>query len=104
MPTPWWPAAHAQPEVVAAAKRINTGGMISSREGAYPVAITAIEPSVEAPVSIHAENVVAGRYLMDDDLDAVFIGRAWPICWTSASATASPCWGAPNTKPCASAP
>ena len=69
-------AAYAQPEVVSAAKRINTGGMIISREGAYPVAITAIEPSVEAPVSIQAENVVEGRYLMDEDLDAVFIGRA----------------------------
>ena len=69
-------AAKAQPEVVAAAKRINTGGMISSREGAYPVAITGIEPSVEAPVSIQAENVVDGRYLMDEDVDAIFIGRA----------------------------
>ena len=69
-------AAYAQPEVVSAAKRINTGGMISSREGAYPVAITGVEPSVEAPVSIQAENVVEGRYLVDEDLDAVFIGKA----------------------------
>jgi ABC-type lipoprotein release transport system permease subunit len=69
-------AAEAQPEVVFAAKRINTGGMISSHEGAYPVAITGIEPSVEGPRSIQAENVLEGRYLVDDDQDAVFIGKA----------------------------
>lgn len=69
-------AARAQPEVLTAAKRINTGGMISSHEGAYPVAITGIEPSVEGPGSIQAENIVNGRYLMDEDLDAVFIGKA----------------------------
>ena len=38
-------AAEAQPEVVAAAKRINTGGLVSTRAGAFPVEITAIEPA-----------------------------------------------------------
>ena len=69
-------AAYEQPEVVTAAKRINTGGMLSSHAGAYPVAITAIEPSVEAQVSLQAANVAAGRYLDDADLDAIFIGDA----------------------------
>lgn len=68
-------AARAQPQVVAAAQRINTSGLISSREGAYPVVITGIEPDVEAAHSIQAENVVAGRYLLPEDLDAVFLGQ-----------------------------
>ncbi len=69
-------AAKSQPQVVAATQRINTGGMLSSHEGAYPVTITAVEPSLEAPVSLQAANVNAGRYLVDEDLDAVFIGGA----------------------------
>ncbi|MEZ4867921.1 MAG: FtsX-like permease family protein [Caldilineaceae bacterium] len=68
-------AARSLPQVVAATKRINTGGMVSSSEGTFPVAITAVEPSVEAPLSIQAEHVAAGRYLHDDDGDAIFIGR-----------------------------
>ncbi len=53
-------AALAQPHVLAAAKRINTGGVVSSREGAFPVAITGVEPSVEAPHSIQANAIVEG--------------------------------------------
>lgn len=68
-------AARALPQVTMAAKRINTGGMISSREGAFPVAITAIEPAIEAPHSIQAENIVAGRFLLPEDGDAVVLGR-----------------------------
>jgi ABC-type lipoprotein release transport system permease subunit len=68
-------AARALPQVTLAAKRINTGGMISSREGAFPVAITAIEPAIEAPHSIQAENIVAGRFLLPEDGDAVVLGR-----------------------------
>ena len=68
-------AASAQPDVVAAAKRINTGGMISSHEGAFSVVITAIEPQIEAPLSIQAENVVAGRFLQPGEGDAIFIGK-----------------------------
>jgi ABC-type lipoprotein release transport system permease subunit len=65
----------SQPEVKLAAKRINTGGMISSSEGAYPISITALEPAVEQANSIQAENIVAGRYLLPEDGDAVFIGK-----------------------------
>src|SRR5690606_16529601 len=67
--------ARAQPQVLLAAKRINTNGLVSSREGAFPVSITGLEPAVEEPHSIQAENIVAGRYLLPEDADAVFIGQ-----------------------------
>jgi ABC-type lipoprotein release transport system permease subunit len=70
-------AALAQPETVVVAKRIETGGMVSSREATMPVAITGIEPEQEAPsVSLVAENVVQGRYLQGDDEDVLLIGEA----------------------------
>jgi ABC-type lipoprotein release transport system permease subunit len=65
----------SQPQVVAATRRINTVGIVSSHGGSYPVVITAVEPSVEAPLSIQAENIRAGRYLVDEDADAVLIGK-----------------------------
>jgi ABC-type lipoprotein release transport system permease subunit len=68
-------AAQTQPEVTAAVKRIQTGGLVNSREGAFPVVITAIEPGAEAPHSIQAENIVQGRFLLDDEGDAVVIGK-----------------------------
>jgi ABC-type lipoprotein release transport system permease subunit len=68
-------AATAQPEVVAAAKRISTGGIVSTREGSFPVRITAIQPSIEAPLSMQAENIAAGRFLLDEDGDAVLLGQ-----------------------------
>lgn len=68
-------AATAQPEVTATAKRINTGGIISSREGAFPVVITAIEPGIEATYSLQAENISEGRFLQDAEGDAIVIGK-----------------------------
>ncbi|MFQ5576544.1 MAG: ABC transporter permease [Anaerolineae bacterium] len=65
----------AQPEVVAVSKRINTGGMVSSNEGAYPVSITAIQPESEATVSLVAENITQGRFLDSADGDAILIGQ-----------------------------
>ena len=65
----------AQPQVKSASKRINTGGMISSREGAYSVAITAIEPDQEVAQSLQAENIIEGRFLLPEDGDAVLIGK-----------------------------
>ena len=65
----------AQPEVVAVSKRINTGGMVSSREGSYPVSITAIQPESEATVSLVAENIAQGRFLTGDDGDNILIGQ-----------------------------
>ena len=67
--------ALAQAQVVAAAKRISTSGLVSSREGAYPVVITAIEPVVEEPLSIHAENISQGRFLLEGEGDAIIIGK-----------------------------
>jgi len=69
-------AALAQPEVVAVAQRIETGGMVSSREGTMAVVITGIEPEQEASVSLVAENVVQGRYLKGNDEDVLLIGEA----------------------------
>ena len=66
----------AQPKVVAASKRINTGGFLSSREATMPVVIIGIEPGNEAPVSLVAKNINQGRYLSAGDEDLVLIGRA----------------------------
>jgi ABC-type lipoprotein release transport system permease subunit len=69
-------AATAQPEVIAVVQRIETGGMVSSREGTLSVVITGIEPEKEASVSLVAENVVQGRWLQSDDEDVLLIGQA----------------------------
>ena len=68
-------AALAQPQVVAATQRINTGGLITSREGAFAVAIVGIEPEKEQAVNLAAQHVVAGRYLTAADQDLVLIGK-----------------------------
>jgi ABC-type lipoprotein release transport system permease subunit len=68
-------AALAQPQVVAATQRINTGGLITSREGAFAVAIVGIEPEKEVAVNLAAQHVVAGRYLTAADQDLVLIGK-----------------------------
>ncbi len=68
-------AARSQRHVVSAAQRIQTGGLVATRRGSHPVSITAIEPEVEAPVSIIAEHVSYGRFLRTDDKDAIVIGR-----------------------------
>lgn len=68
-------ASEVQPAVLAAARRIHTGGIVTNREGSFPVAITGVEPEIEQALSIQAENVAEGRYLLPDDGDAVFIGR-----------------------------
>jgi len=68
--------AHARPEVVAVSKRINTGGIVGSRGGTYPVSITAIEPEVEAPISLVAENISQGRFLTAEDRDSIVIGQS----------------------------
>jgi len=65
----------AQPGVVVASRRINTGGLASSREGAFAVGITAIEPEIEQSVNLAGQNVVAGRALTAGDGDSIFIGK-----------------------------
>ena len=69
-------AALVQAQVVAASRRIETSGMVSSREGTMPVVITGIEPEQEAPASLVAENIAQGRYLEAGDEDVLLIGQA----------------------------
>jgi ABC-type lipoprotein release transport system permease subunit len=69
-------AARAQPQVKAATRRIATAGIVSSRGNSLPVSITAIEPGIEAPLSLQAENITQGRFLSDEDGDAILIGQA----------------------------
>jgi ABC-type lipoprotein release transport system permease subunit len=68
-------AALAQPNVIAAARRIQTGGLITNHEGSFSMSIIGIEPQAEAPVSLIAEHVVDGRYLQPDDQDSILIGK-----------------------------
>jgi len=68
-------AANSQPNVIAAARRIQTGGLISNREGAFPMSIIGIDPEAEAPVSLIAEHIVEGRYVEPEDEDSVLIGK-----------------------------
>ena len=44
-------SAEAHPNVVLATKRINTGGMVTNREGAFSVTIVGLETEKEAPFS-----------------------------------------------------
>jgi ABC-type lipoprotein release transport system permease subunit len=45
-------SAEANPLVLAATQRINTGGLVTSREGAFAVGITGVEPERELSVNI----------------------------------------------------
>ncbi len=64
-----------EPQVVVASKRINTGGLVSSRAGTYPVIITAIEPEKETDISLISENIAQGRFLTSEDSDAILLGN-----------------------------
>jgi len=66
--------AMEHPEVLLASKRIRTSGMLNERGEIYPVTITGLEPSVEAPISLIAAHIVAGRFLEDGDEDMILIG------------------------------
>jgi len=68
-------AALSRPEVQSATRRIVTGGMITSREGAFGVSITGIEPEAEAEVNLAAQHLSAGRYLTSADEDMIYIGK-----------------------------
>jgi putative ABC transport system permease protein len=69
-------AARAQSQVVAASRRINTGGFVSSREATIPVMISGIEPELEAPVGLLIRNISQGRYLTAGDEDHILVGQA----------------------------
>jgi len=68
-------AALSNPEVVTASRRIVTGGLMTNREGAFPVSIIGVEPDVEAPVSLVKKYTVEGRWLIATDRDVILIGR-----------------------------
>ena len=68
-------AAEALPNVVLASKRINTGGMVTNREGAFSVKIVGLEAEKEASISTIAQSISEGRFLQPDDGDLIFIGQ-----------------------------
>ena len=68
-------AAEANPLTLAATQRISTGGLVTSREGAFSVGIIGVEPEKEMAVNIIGQNVKDGRNLTSADLDSVLIGK-----------------------------
>ena len=68
-------AAEANPLVLAATQRINTGGLVTSREGAFAVGITGVEPEKELTANIIGQYVKEGRNLTSDDTDNILIGK-----------------------------
>jgi ABC-type lipoprotein release transport system permease subunit len=61
--------------VVAASRRIVSGGLISNHTGALGVNIVGIEPEREKSVSLIANNISAGAYLRAADGDVILIGK-----------------------------
>jgi ABC-type lipoprotein release transport system permease subunit len=68
-------AAESNPLTLAASQRIHTGGLVTSREGAFSVGITGVEPEKEISVNVIGQNVKEGRNLTSDDLDNILIGK-----------------------------
>ena len=68
-------AAEALPNVVLATKRINTGGMVTNREGAFSVTIVGLETEKVSSHSTIAQNMTAGRFLSPNDGDLIVIGQ-----------------------------
>jgi len=68
-------AAESNPMVLAATQRIVTGGLVTSREGAFAVGINGIEPEKEIKVNIIGQYVSEGRNLTSDDTDSLLIGK-----------------------------
>jgi ABC-type lipoprotein release transport system permease subunit len=70
-------AAKDLPNVEAVLRHANTGGLVSNREGIFPVGIYGIEPEKEALVNpiFQEEFLYDGRMLQSGDEDVVFIGK-----------------------------
>jgi ABC-type lipoprotein release transport system permease subunit len=68
-------AAELNPSTLGATQRINTGGLVTSREGAFGVGITGVEPEKELTVNIIGQYVKAGRNLTSADTDSLLIGK-----------------------------
>lgn len=78
--------ALAHTDVISATRRIQTGGLLSNREGAFGVSIIGIDPEAEAapiqtgndagkPLSLIAQNIKEGEWLTADGGDVILIGR-----------------------------
>jgi ABC-type lipoprotein release transport system permease subunit len=72
-------AAEANPQVLGATQRINTGGLVTNHEGAFAVGITGVQPENELNVNIIGQNVKAGRNLTSADGDVILIGKGLPM-------------------------
>jgi ABC-type lipoprotein release transport system permease subunit len=68
-------AAEANSATLGATQRINTGGLVTSREGAFGVGITGVESEKEQTVNIIGQYVKAGRNLASADTDSILIGK-----------------------------
>jgi putative ABC transport system permease protein len=65
-------AAAPRDELVAILPRVTVGGLVQSASSSIPARIGGVDPAREAPVSIVAEKIVAGRFLeAGDRLEAV---------------------------------
>ncbi len=64
-----------QKNVLAVFRRIKTSGMISASGATAAVGIIGVKPSDEESSSIIAENIIQGRYLVDDDENAILISK-----------------------------
>ncbi len=71
--------AEAQSEVIAASKRIVTGGLVTNRDGAFAVSIIGVETEKEGLITLVASNISNGRYLKADDGDSIVIGQGLAI-------------------------
>jgi len=67
--------AEANPLVLGATQRINTGGLVTNHEGAFSVGITGVEPENEFNLNIIGQYVKAGRNLTSTDADNILIGK-----------------------------
>ncbi len=68
-------AAQAQPQVVAAVRRIQTGGLATNHVGAFAVSIIGIEPEKELSFNLITQKVAAGHFLTSSDQDVLYIGK-----------------------------
>ena len=68
-------AAEANPLVLGATQRINTGGLVTNQEGAFAVGITGVQPETELNLNIIGQYVKAGRNLTSSDMDNILIGK-----------------------------
>jgi ABC-type lipoprotein release transport system permease subunit len=93
--------AMASPQMLAATRRVVTGGMVSGREGSFAVAIAGVEPEAELPASLIGQRVTVGRDLTADDGDALLIGQGLA---DAMEVTVGAWWAVAPTIRCASAP